>query len=138
MDDLKIKLLALDPKQKFLLTAGGGILVMLLYLILPQVSVNFFFVSGSINGAQCFTGESALLLITSLAMVILPILSAYLTYAKKSVNPLLAYILTGLYLLFGLILGSGATPAAGWWITLVISIAWCVVSGILKDTEAYM
>lgn len=39
MDELKKKLLALDPKQKFLLTAGGGILVAVLYLILPQVSV---------------------------------------------------------------------------------------------------
>lgn len=103
MDELKKKLLALDPKQKFLLTAGGGILVAVLYLILPQVSVLGF---ASVMGIKCFTADSSLLLIMSLAIVILPIVSACMINSKKVVTPLFAYITTGVFLLFGILLGT--------------------------------
>ncbi len=136
MDELKKKLLALDPKQKFLITAGGGILVAVLYLILPQVSV---FGLASVMGIKCFTADSALLLVMSLAIVVLPIVSACMIYSKKAVIPLFAYITTGVFLLFGILLGSTfLTLAIGWWLTLIVAIAWCIVSALLKGEEAQM
>lgn len=136
MDEFKQKLLALDPKQKFLITAGGGILVAVLYLLLPQVSI---FGLASVMGIKCFTADSALLLIMSLAIVVLPLVSAYMIYSKKVVTPLYAYITTGVFLLFGIILGSTILSLAiGWWITFIVIIAWCIVSSMLKGEEAKM
>ena len=136
MDELKKKLLALDPKQKFIVTAGGGILVAVLYLILPQVSVLGF---ASVMGIKCFTPDSSLLLIMSLAIVILPIVSACMINAKKVVTPLFAYITTGVFLLFGILLGTTFLSLAfGWWLTLIVAIAWCVVCALLKGEEAKM
>lgn len=136
MNELKAKLTALNPKNKFLLTAGLGILVTILYLLLPQFS--FLGLAGA-TGIQCFTGKSSLLLITSLVMVVLPIVSACLLYTNKSVNPIFAYITTGVYFLFGLILGSTyLSPAFGWWLTLIVAIAWCVICTLLKGEKAEM
>lgn len=136
MNELKAKLTALDPKKKFLLTAGLGILVCILYLILPQFSL--WGIAGA-SGIQCFTGESSLLLITSLVMLVLPIVSACIQYTSKKVNPIFAYITTGVYFLFGLILGSTFLSLAfGWWLTLIVAIAWCVVCTLLKGEKVEM
>lgn len=59
--------------------------------------------------------------------------------AKKVVTPLFAYITTGVFLLFGILLGTTFLSLAfGWWLTLIVAIAWCVVSALLKGEEAKM
>ena len=135
MDELKKKLLALDPKQKLLIVAGGALLVMLLYLVLPQLSLGDY---KSFNGAQCFGGTSAPL-IMSLVMLALPLLTAYMTYANRVVNPLWAYITTGLYFLLGLFSSSFLLSlASGWWITFVVAAVWTVACALLKGSEVKM
>lgn len=47
--------------------------------------------------------------------------------SKKVVTPLFAYITTGVFLLFGILLGTTFLSLAfGWWLTLIVAIAWCV------------
>lgn len=60
-------------------------------------------------------------------------------YSKKVVTPLFAYITAGVFLFFGILLGSTfLSLAIGWWLTLIVAIAWCVVSALLKGEEAKM
>ena len=90
-------------------------------------------------GIKCFTADSSLLLIMSLAIVILPIVSACMINSKKVVTPLFAYITTGVFLLFGILLGTTFLSLAfGWWLTLIVAIAWCVACALLKGEEAKM
>ncbi len=132
MDELKNKLLALEPNVKLLIVAGGALLVMLLYLVLPQLSSGY----EAYNGARCFSFDTAQILM-SLVMVILPILTACMTYSGRVVNPLWAYVTTGLYLLFGLINGTSfwISLASGWWITFIVAAVWTVVCALLKGSE---
>ena len=72
-------------------------------------------------------------------MLVLPIVSACIQYTSKKVNPIFAYITVGLYFIFGLFLGSTFLSLAfGWWLTLIVAIAWCVVCTLLKGEKAEM
>ena len=135
MDELKKKLLALEPNVKLLIVAGGALLVMVFYLVLPQLSAGY----RSANGAQCFSFFTPQILM-SLVMIILPVLTACMTYSGRVVNPLWAYVTTGLYLLFGLINGTSIwfSLASGWWITFIVAAVWTVACALLKGSEVKM
>ncbi len=134
MNELKAKLKALASNIKFLISAGGGVLIVLLFLVIPQLSVYSYGVS--VFDLMKYANAFGVMLI--LGIIILPLVNAVLIFINKKIMCVFSWITLGLIVTFGLYAGvdSYAGVSFGWFNTLILGIAWAICQQMLNGEDA--